>query len=637
MTPVSALTIARFMRLPRRAADTWQGGLVRLPTWVDDPDGTPRRPWGAVWVSLETDLVSVKLESEPDWTVALDALTDLGLKFAHSRPARLEVNDAALGAKLVEALGGRELAVSVSVDLPIVRDKIREMTEALQDGPVPPDALWARGVTVERMRAFATAAREFYEAAPWRHLSDEDLIHVEAPAVGRGFRYVTVLGAAGQTFGLAFFPSVKEFEALQEDDDPEAFLTRGGRWTVLFGPLWGMPFGDVDLWEDHGLPVAGQSAYPIAIWFGPGGEVRRPEASELSDLEAILGALAVSTEDEIDQGRWSHEVRTWDGPRTVMLAISELLEPLDAPPRRRGRGLLDRRAMERVLVEAERFAATAEFTSEAEASLAMQRRFSGPIDDIRSTAVTPLEKAQDMVYRAFEARGRRRIQLARKALALSPDCADAYGILAEESSDLEQARRLYAEGVAAGERAIGPAVFAEQAGHFWGLVSTRPYMRVRFGLAQCLEALGRRDEAIEHYRELLRLNPGDNQGVRDSLLPALMLAGRDDEAGGLLAQFAEEPAALWRYGRALWIFRREGDGRAARHCLQEALRTNRHVPAFLTGDKTWPGREPASYALGSREEAVVCLTQLGEAWRATPGADRWLRASVPNRKSRRRR
>jgi tetratricopeptide (TPR) repeat protein len=248
-----------------------------------------------------------------------------------------------------------------------------------------------------------------------------------------------------------------------------------------------------------------------------------------------------------------------------------------------------------------------------------------------------LEKAQDLMYRAFEARGRRRIQLARKALELSADCADAYVMLAEESRHPEEARTLYEAGVAAGERALGSDLFAQEAGHFWGIVRTRPYMRARFGLARCLEALDRRKEAIEHYRELLRLNPGDNQGVRYSLLAALLLGARDAEVATLLDQFGDEPTALWRYGRALSVFRREGDSRAARERLREALRTNRHVPQFLAGESEWPGPDPASYAPGSREEAVSCEAELGEAWRATPDATRWLRAHAPRRKSGRRR
>ena len=638
MPPIPSLVIDRFKRLPRRADEAWQGGLVRVPTWVEAPDGTAHRPWGAVWVSLATGLVNVQLEAgdvAPDWTLVLQSLTDLGFKFARCRPARLEVADEALGAQLAAALADPELAVTVRDGLPTVHQMVRQMVAPLEDAP-PPDALDAPGVTVERMRAFAAAARDFYQAAPWRYLSDADLIHVEAPAVAPGLAHVSVLGAGGRTFGLGFFTNPREFEALLASPEPETFLSRRGKWAALYGPLQDMPFGDVDLWEEHRLPVAGPAAYPVAIWFGPDRRLRRPRAAELADLEALLLALAQSTEAEIDRGRWSHEVRTHDGPRAVTLAIPELLAPLDAPPPRQP-GLPDRRAMERLTLEAERFVQTSMFESLDEVNAALLQRLSGPIDDIPSTAATPLEKAQDLIYRAFEARGRRRVQLARRALELSADCADAYVVLAEESRSPDEARALYEKGVAAGERALGPQMFAEEAGHFWGMVTTRPYMRARFGLAQCLEALDRRDEAIEHYRELIRLNPGDNQGVRYSLLAALLLAGRDDDAATLLDQYGDEPTALWRYGRALSVFRREGDSRAARERLREALRTNRHVPRLLTGDSEWPGLEPASYAPGSREEAVICDAELGEAWRATPDAARWLHAHALRRKSGKRR
>src|SRR5437667_4867236 len=638
MPPVPSLIIDRFKRLPRRSAEAWQGGLVRVPTWVEAADGTARRPWAAVWVSLATGMVNVQLEAgdvAPDSTLALQSLTDLGFKFARCRPARLEVADEALGAQLAAALADPELAVTVRDGLPAVHQMVRQMAAQLEDAP-PPDALDAPGLAVQRRRAFAGAARAFYQAAPWRYLSDADLIHVEAPAVAPGLAHATVLGAGGRTFGLGFYASPKEFEAAHADPEPETLLGRHGEWAMLYGPLPDMPFGDVDLWEEHRLPVAGPSAYPVAIWFGPDGQHRRPRAAELADMEALLLALAQSTEAEIDRGRWSHEVRTHDGPRAVTLAIPELLAPLDAPPPRR-LGLPDRRAMERLTREAERFVQASMFESLDEVNAALRQRFSGPIDDIPSTAATPLEKAQDLIYTAFEARGRRRVQLARRALELSADCADAYVVLAEESRSPDEARALYEKAVAAGERALGPQVFAEEAGHFWGIVTTRPYMRARFGLAQCLEALDRRDEAIEHYRELVRLNPGDNQGVRYALLAALLLAGRDDDAATLLDQYGDEPTALWRYGRALSVFRREGESRTARERLREALRTNRHVPRLLAAESESPGSEPAAYAPGSREEAVICDAELGEAWRATPDAARWLHAHAPRRKSGKRR
>ena len=48
---------------------------------------------------------------------------------------------------------------------------------------------------------------------------------------------------------------------------------------------------------------------------------------------------------------------------------------------------------------------------------------------------TPLAKAQALVYRAFEEPDeQKRIQLAKDALAISPDCADAYVLLAEPAT-----------------------------------------------------------------------------------------------------------------------------------------------------------------------------------------------------------
>lgn len=265
---------------------------------------------------------------------------------------------------------------------------------------------------------------------------------------------------------------------------------------------------------------------------------------------------------------------------------------------------------------------------------ATRRRFSGPLEATPSTASTPLERAQEVVHRAFEARGRRRVQLARKALG---DCADAYVILAEHAGNLERALDLYAQGAAAGERALGPRVFEEDAGHFWGLITTRPYMRARFGLAETLEALGRADEAVAHYRELLRLNPNDNQGVRERLLPALLIQGRDAEAAALLRQFRGESSAMWRYGTAFLAFRRDGEGAAARASLRRALRANHHALDYVTGERALPDTDPPAYELGSEEEAVLCARALAGAWRGSPGAVEWARtAARPEKRAKRR-
>src|SRR5439155_9487294 len=158
--------------------------------------------------------------------------------------------------------------------------------------------------------------------------------------------------------------------------------------------------------------------------------------------------------------------------------------------------------------------------------------------------------------RAFgEHDDRRRVQLANEALKVSPDCADAYVLLAEHAPSRKEALRLYEQAVVAGERAVGPDTFRDATGHFWGLLETRPYMRAREGLASLLWTAGRRDEAVRHLQDMLRLNPGDNQGLRYTLAGHLVFLDRDDDLAQLLDQYADEDSATWAYTKALLAFR----------------------------------------------------------------------------------
>ena len=91
----------------------------------------------------------------------------------------------------------------------------------------------------------------------------------------------------------------------------------------------------------------------------------------------------------------------------------------------------------------------------------------------------PTEAAQDIMYEAWDATTRsKRIALARKALEVSPHCADAYVLLAEEEARSgEEMLEYYQRGVEAGELALRKEGLEEYAGHFWGFLETRPYMR----------------------------------------------------------------------------------------------------------------------------------------------------------------
>ena len=255
----------------------------------------------------------------------------------------------------------------------------------------------------------------------------------------------------------------------------------------------------------------------------------------------------------------------------------------------------------------------------------MQNNLAAIANRTARLASEPRYRAEDLVYEAWEAAGPRRAALAREALALWPDCADGYVLLAQAASSLEEARELLERGVAAGERAVGRRVFVEDAGDFWLIFETRPYMRARAALAATLWRLGRREEAVEHQRELLQLNPRDNQGLRYRQANWLLALECYDELEELFAAHAGDGNAPgFTYTRALAAFARRGAGGQARALLGEARELNPHVPSYLSGRKKLPIKRPAYTVFGEESEAVDYAAGAGELWRSVPGALAWL-------------
>jgi tetratricopeptide (TPR) repeat protein len=267
------------------------------------------------------------------------------------------------------------------------------------------------------------------------------------------------------------------------------------------------------------------------------------------------------------------------------------------------------------------------FQSVAEANAFMKNFMAagGRIPEI--PAASPLEQAQEVMYRTFEARNpAERIHLAQQALKLSPDCADAYVLLAEETAPTLQAKKtLYEAGVKAGERVLGPEAFKDMKGHFWGFIETRPYMRARCGLAQCLWAMGEYHQAIEHFTALLQLNPGDNQGIRYLLVSVLLKVGDDKALDKLLKKYKDDYSATWKYTHALLAFKREGNSTKANRLLYDALAYNPHVPAYLLGKKRIPKALPPYMSIGDQTEAVHYALDAKPIWQKTEGALDWLK------------
>jgi tetratricopeptide (TPR) repeat protein len=628
---MAVFQIERLKRLPQRSNETWQGGFIRLPGWVTDEGPKPFRAMNVMWGSLQTGKIGAGKDScrkeAIDFAVAIDSLVNFATSpDAGYRPGKLEVNDPGLAEHLSGLLAEADIRVEHRPRLLLIERCMEEMTKFwFKDKPVPPGYLQGKGVTPQRVEAFAQAASLFFQAAPWQHLNNEDLIEIESPRPEADFRFALVLGAAREEFGLGFYRSLDHFWQ-GTDGEYESFLA-GGVWSLTFDDIASIPLADADLWEDNGLPIAGENAYPVAMHFEESMRLRRPSASAMTFMEGLMRALAATTEDEMDAGRWTKRVATFDGPADYVLSLPLLLKP-PAHQEMYEHGLGDRRAMESFHAQVDRFLADKDFDNIDDLNKAIEKEFMGKkLDPAKYKPRTPLEEAQDLCFQAFDSVGRRRIALARKAIQVCPDCADAYVILAETAATPEKAGECYSAGVEAGKRALGEKCFEENEGHFWGVTKTRPFMRALQGLAVVQIELGQIDQSIDSFQELLRLNPGDNQGVRYQILPLLLIRGRPEQAESLMAAFGEDAMATWQYCRALLTFLKGGDTPESRRQLKKAIAANPHVVKFLLGQAELEP-EPDSYALGSNEEAIICASACSGAWQAVPGAVDWLKTQA---------
>lgn len=618
-----------------QTATTWGIGVQQLRIWITPPDEPPGRPHLIMILDLTRDLIMGDdlLDHAPTPDEVRETIFKTITKPARKtgrphRPTNVIFADPALTDTLITPLA--EIGVACETgDLAMIPAIIHDLENSMRGGEEHPGLLSVPGVMPEMVHSFFAAAADFYRAAPWIQLTNEEAFAIQFPIKNGTTRIAVTMGNSGIEYGLAVYDDWADVERMYQGvDDPREAMPPQGALSLFFERISQFPIADLEAMQHYGWEVAGDQAYPIPAIFKRDGGIRRPAPEELVWLTAALRAIPILVRDHLhrdQQGGYPSLELTI----TVPIHIGEAAVHAKFPA-----GVISRESRP---AQREEWDWPDEEAEEAGDIPVFDRRMmEGMMAQMTAgLGATPsgdrkLQKAQELMYQAWEERNpAKRIALAHKALSTSPNCADAYVLLAEEQADtVARALEFYQKGVEAGERALGPEYFETEAGDFWGLLETRPYMRARQGLADCLWKLNRRDEAAAHYRELLRLNENDNQGVRYVLASLLLEMDRDKELLKLLKQFKNDGMAIWLYTRALVEFRKSGPAKTADRRLKEALKQNPHVPAYLTGRKRIPNHLPPYMGWGDEAEAVHYAAEHLNYWRRTAGAIDWLKINL---------
>ncbi len=174
------------------------------------------------------------------------------------------------------------------------------------------------------------------------------------------------------------------------------------------------------------------------------------------------------------------------------------------------------------------------------------------------------------------------VKLFRRALELDPQHADAHnhlGIVSLDARKLKAAEQHFRAAIGGGQRHLE----RDGAEVHWGFIENRPYLRGLANLALVLVEQKKWGEALAIHKQMVSLNPNDNQGVRYLIGPESLRVGDNDGAIEAFQKSVHEEVGC-AFGLALAKLRAEGPSADIGEALLIGFAANRYVAPMLLGE-----------------------------------------------------
>jgi tetratricopeptide (TPR) repeat protein len=320
-------------RLPQ-SRDAWRVAWRAMPGWLEEEQA---QPWANMVVSESGLILTCEVSTRAPSAAEAWALCKLAmLRPAAGKPTRPRALE--IDAELLPALAGPCAAIGVDAspledDDPELTECFSALTRSLRGGDESGFPAWTRrpGVSDSHVRGLCAAAESFYRRTPWHRVADREGF-VLSPAqgdeaaralFGEARPCAVVMGAAGETYGLALYDSLA---AAREVGGWTPGNSSPSATTVTYDPEG--PHHDEDLARFRALSCAVPGPEALPLVFRVEREDHQPVAPtprQVARLETALRLVPVVVEQNAQRATLTVQFEAEGAARVDLERV--LLEP----------------------------------------------------------------------------------------------------------------------------------------------------------------------------------------------------------------------------------------------------------------------------------------------------------------------
>ena len=253
------------------------------------------------------------------------------------------------------------------------------------------------------------------------------------------------------------------------------------------------------------------------------------------------------------------------------------------------------------------------------------------------------KSAADFLQLAEEATSEKTaFRFVKKALALEPDNLDAKRMwLNDAPLDPFERFELLEKAVQEGREQMEKLGFndAESIGHYWGILETRPYMRLLDDYVFDMLQSGMYGKAMAVCEEMLRLCKNDNLGKRFTLMHLYAFFENEVAALDLLKKYSDHDETQMMVALSV-LYYKLGQWNKADEYLQRAQKINKDVKKFFRSvfeqsyEKFSDFMEQGCYQPYTVEELIVEMMENEFLFHSTPGFMLWADRQLQRKRTR---